>query len=120
MNNPMCRPCRFGLPQNTGSLADPVTSLEIGTDGVSGFCSGPPSPNSQTPTQIAIQLSMIVEITSLAPTVAFSTPAIPAHAAPAAQARTITSRTCSTWGIPLNFEPNQTATIEPTRYWPWP
>ncbi len=32
--------------------------------------------------QIAIQLSMIVEITSWAPTAAFSQPAIPAHAAP--------------------------------------
>ena len=38
------------------------------------------------PTQIAIQLSMIVEITSLAPTVAFSRPAMPAHAAPASVA----------------------------------
>src|SRR3954471_11207240 len=107
MNSPMWRPCSSGLPQNTGSLADGSTSLEIGTDGVSGFCSGPPSPNSHTPTQIAIQLSMIVEITSLAPTVAFSTPAIPAHAAPAAQASTITRMTCSTCGIPLNLDPNQ-------------
>src|SRR3954468_865537 len=113
MNSPTCGPCRFGFPQNTGSFADAVTSLEIGTDGVSGFCNGPPRPNSQTPTQIAIQLSMIVEITSLAPTVAFSRPAIPAHAAPAAQASTITSTMCSTCGIPANLEPNQPATIEP-------
>ena len=111
----MWSPCSCGLPQNTGSLADDVTSLEIGTDGVSGFCSGPPSPNSHTPTQIAIQLSMIVEITSLAPTVAFSRPAIPAHAAPAAEASTITSTMCSTCEDPIH-----TATIPPTVYWPWP
>ena len=63
---------------------------------------------------------MIVEITSLAPVVAFRTPAIPAHAAPAAAAATIANTMWSTDGIPLNEEPTHTATIPPTVYWPWP
>ena len=63
---------------------------------------------------------MIVEITSLAPVVAFRTPAIPAHTAPARAAATIANMTCSTGGIPANDEPTQTATIAPTVYWPWP
>src|SRR5690348_7107997 len=105
MNSPTCRPCSCGLPQNTGSFADCVTSLEIGTEGVSGFCNGPPSPNNQTPVQIAIQLSMIVEITSFAPVVAFSRPAMPAQIAPPMHARTSTSTTCRTCGIPPNFDP---------------
>ena len=58
-------------------------SFEIGAVAFAGFCSGPPSPNSQEPIQKAIQLSMIVEITSCAPTVAFRKPAIPAQRAPA-------------------------------------
>ena len=63
---------------------------------------------------------MIVEITSLAPTVAFSRPARPAQAAPATQAATIASTTWSSAGIPANSEPTQTAAIEPTMYCPWP
>ena len=59
---------------------------------------------------------MIVEITSLAPTVAFSTPAIPAQAAPARQAATIASTMCGKPGIPVNDEPTQTAAIPPTVY----
>ena len=51
------------------------------------FCSGPPCPKRYSPPQIAIQLSMIVEITSCAPVVAFRKPAIPAQAAPASVAR---------------------------------
>ena len=58
------------------------------------FWSGPPSPNSHAPTQIAIQLSMIVEITSWAPTVALRKPAIPAQSAPASVAAPIASRMC--------------------------
>ena len=50
---------------------------------MSEFWSGPPAPKNHSPTQIAIQLSMIVVITSWAPTVAFRKPAIPAQAAPA-------------------------------------
>ncbi len=69
---------------------------------------------------MAIQLSMIVEITSLAPVVAFRTPAIPAHAPPARAAATIANRMWSTGSIPANEEPTQTATIPPTVYWPWP
>ena len=63
---------------------------------------------------------MIVEITSLAPTVARSSPAIPAHTAPARQHSTIVTRMCRTPGRPANEEPIQAATKVPTRYWPWP
>ena len=58
------------------------------------FWSGPPSPTRYVPTQIAIQLSMIVVITSWAPTVAFRKPAIPAQIAPASVAATIPISTC--------------------------
>ena len=61
------------------------------------------------PVQMAIQLSMIVVITSLAPVVAFKRPAIPPHTAPAAQAPTMHSRMCSSAGIESNEEPIQTA-----------
>ena len=63
---------------------------------------------------------MIVEITSWAPTIALSSPAMPAHAAPASVAATIVSTTCSSLGMSVNEEPTHTATYEPTRYWPWP
>ena len=63
---------------------------------------------------------MIVEITSFAPTVAFSTPAIPAQNAPASEAATTHSTMCSTWFIPAKDDPTHTAAIDPTRYWPWP
>ena len=79
MNRPMCRPCSWGSPQNTGSFAPSTMSGDTGTDFCSVFCSGPLRLTSQTPTQIAIQLSMIVVITSLAPVVAFSRPAMPPH-----------------------------------------
>ena len=69
---------------------------------------------------MAIQLSMIVEITSCTPTVAFRTPAIPAHSAPASAASAIARTMCRTAGMPLNDDPTQTATIAPSVYWPWP
>ena len=110
MNRPMCSPCSSGSPQKTGSLAPSTMSGETGTDFCSVFCSGPLRFTSQTPTQSAIQLSMIVVITSLAPVVAFSSPAIPPHSAPAAHAPIMQTRMCSTDGMPSNDEPNQTAT----------
>ena len=61
-------------------------SFEIGSVAFSLFCSGPPEPKRYEPTQIAIQLSMIVVITSWAPTVALRKPAIPAQIAPASVA----------------------------------
>ena len=117
---PTCRPCSRGSPQNTGSFAPSTMSLEIGTEVSVSLCSGPPRPNRNTPVQIAIQLSMIVEITSWAPETAFSRPAIAPHAAPARHAATIANRTWSTPGIDENDEPTQTAKYVPTRYWPWP
>ena len=73
------------------------------------FCSGPPSPNSHAPVQIAIQLSMIVVITSLAPVFAFRIPAIDPHSAPAAHAANMHSRMCGSAGIDANEEPAHTA-----------
>ncbi len=54
------------------------------------------------PTQIAIQFSMIVEITSCAPTAAFRKPAIPAQTAPASVAPAIPSTMCGNVAIPAN------------------
>ena len=87
------RPWKSGSPQKTGSFAPATMSFEIGTNACLSFCSGPPRPNRNTPTQIAIQLSMIVEITSCAPTVAFRKPAIPAQSAPQSVATTIARTT---------------------------
>ena len=84
-------------------------SLEIGTEVSVSLCSGPPRPNRNTPTHSAIQLSMIVEITSWAPETAFSRPAIAPHAAPATQAATMANSTCNSAGIDENDEPTQTA-----------
>ncbi len=63
---------------------------------------------------------MIVVITSCAPTVAFSTPATAAIAAPARAASTITRKMCSPFAMPAHEEPTQTATIAPVMYWPCP
>ena len=95
-------------------------SFEIGTDGFDAFCSGPPSPKSHSPTQIAIQLSMIVVITSCAPTVAFIRPAIPAQSAPASVAAKMHSRMCGSGLMLAKSWPSQFATYSPTKYWPWP
>src|SRR3954454_797867 len=120
MNSPTSRPWSCGSPQNTGSLALAATSLETGIDFWVLFCSGPCWPNRYTPTQTAIQLSMIVVITSLVPVVAFRRPAIPAHAAPAAQAATSASSAWGTCGTCANDDPTQTAAIAPVWYLPWP
>ena len=95
-------------------------SFETGTNGSVSFWSGPPSPKRKTPIQIAIQLSMIVEITSCAPTVALRKPAIPAQTAPTRAPATMAARTCTKPGSPGSSEPIQTAMIAPARYWPWP
>ena len=63
-----------------------------------------------TPTQIAIQLSMIVVITSLAPVVAFSTPAIPPTTAPRGAGRDRCEHDVQERSAcPSNDEPTQTA-----------
>ena len=84
------------------------------------FWSGPSSPNRKTPTQMTVQLSMIVVITSWAPTVALRNPAMPASSAPAAVPTTSARRTCAIGLMLSNDEPTQTARIAPERYWPWP
>jgi hypothetical protein len=122
MKMPTCRPCRIGLPQITGSLAPATMSLEIGTSCFEGsdVCSGPLRLNAHTPTQSAIQLSMIVEITSLVPAIAFNAPAMPAHSAPAAQPPRIASTMCRKPGMSANEEPIHTAASEPMMNCPWP
>jgi len=77
MKIPTDKPCSSLRPQKTGSFALSTMSLEIGIDACEP-CSGPPWPKRYDPTQIEIQLSMIVEITSCAPTVALRIPAMPA------------------------------------------
>ena len=119
MKMPIESPWSSATPQKTGSFAPSAMSLEIGIDGCAP-CSGPPWPKRYEPTQTAIQLSMIVEITSWAPTVAFNRPAMPAHAAPASAPITSTSRTCRNGLRLANEEPSQTAKIVPARYWPCP
>ena len=116
----MWSPCSSGSPQKTDSLAFSTTSFDTGTDSLMSFWSGPPWPKAQLPIQYAIQLSMIVVITSWAPTVALSKPAIPAQAAPASAARAIATTMCSLPPRPAHEEPTQTDTIAPTMYWPWP
>src|SRR5882757_3623206 len=120
MKIPTDSPCRSFRPQNTGNLAPSTMSFEIGIDGCEEFCSGPPCPNRYEPTQIEIQLSMIVEITSCAPTVALRIPAMPAYAAPASAPITSTSGMCTHGLRLLNDVPTQTAKIVPAKYWPWP
>ena len=106
----MCSPWRPCTPQKTGSFAPSATSLEIGSAALALFWSGPPVPSRYVPPQIAIQLSMIVVITSWAPTVALRKPAIPAHTAPASVAAPTASRMCGTAFIPANAAPTQLAT----------
>ena len=69
---------------------------------------------------MAIQLSMIVVITSCAPTYAFRKPAMPAQTAPAKIAAPIPSSTCGSVAMPGKLMPTQFATYRPTKYWPWP
>src|SRR5690349_10927432 len=119
MKMPTESPWRSRRPQNTGSFAPSAMSLETGID-CEGFWSGPLCPNRYDPTQTAIQLSMIVVITSCAPVVALSTPAIPAYAAPASVPATRQTSTCTNGSRWAKLEPSQTAKYEPARYWPCP
>src|SRR5215216_4819694 len=121
MNKPTWRPCSSGSPQNTGSFAVSLIVSEAGTDSLPAppTCSGPPIPNSQLAAQNAIQLSMIVVITSCAPTVALSTPATPAQIAPTAPATTTASTMCGRCEVDT-YAPVITADTAPTVYWPCP
>ena len=58
-------------------------------------CSGPPRPKSHWPPKIAIQFSMIVEMTSCAPRYALRKPAIAAQAEPIRAAPRVASSTAS-------------------------
>ena len=79
-------------------------------------------PKKYDPTHRTIQLSMIVVITSCAPTVPFSSPAIPAIAAPASMPASTVAMMRSQPGRSTAFGNSvatRTATIDPARYWPW-
>src|SRR5215204_7754608 len=117
MKKPTWSPWSSGSPQKTGSFAVSLTVSEAGTDSfpTPPSCSGPPIPKSQLAVQNAIQLSMIVVITSCAPTVAFRSPAIPAHAAPATVATTIARTTCGRCDVDT-YAPTITADTAPTVY----
>ncbi len=71
-------------------------SFEIGLN--CELTNGPWSPKKYVPTQIAIQFSMIVEITSWAPVVALRNPAIPPQRAPARIASTMHRTMCAGTG----------------------
>ena len=83
-------------------------SFEIGLK-PPALTNGPWRPKKYVPVQMAIQLSMIVEITSCAPVVAFRKPAIPPQTAPAAIAATTQRKMCSAPGMLLHVEPMITA-----------
>ncbi len=66
-------------PEDAAACAFSDDVLDDGSASDTGVWSGPPTPKKYDPTQITIQLSMIVVITSCAPTVAFRKPAMPAR-----------------------------------------
>ncbi len=101
----MWRPCRTALPHQTWSFAPSAIGFVTGAEIAVLSCIGPPKPTSQLPTHSAIQLSMIVVITSCAPTVARRMPAIPPQTAPASIAAVTASTTCGTAGMPANQTP---------------
>ena len=73
-------------------------SFEIGLN--SELTNGPWSPKKYVPIQIAIQFSMIVEITSWAPVVALRNPAMPPQTAPARIAAPMQRTMCAAPGMP--------------------
>ena len=91
----MWSPWRSGSPQNVASFAFSGMSSEDGTAPAAPAApvwNGPPTSKKYEPTQTTIQLSMIVVITSWAPTVPFRRPAMPAMNAPASIAPSTITR----------------------------
>ena len=122
MKKPMCSPCRSALPQHTGSFA-----LGRRRSRSAPTCSRRSAAvrrgrTRYVPTQYAIQLSMIVVITSCAPTVAFRKPAIPrperARDASPDDDRERTRAGCPA-GSPRSCRPRRPRS-RPSMYWPWP
>ena len=101
-------------------LRPSTTSFEIGPN--AARCSGAArrGRRGRCPPSSAIQLSMIVVITSCAPTVALRIPAMPPRPRPPAPRRRSRGRRGAKPFMPANDEPTQIATIAPTKYWPWP
>ena len=68
---------------------------------------------------VAIELSMIVTITSFAPVFAFKTPAMPPYRPPAIIATRRATSVCTTGGR-FTAKPTHTAASAPTMIWPLP
>lgn len=68
-------------------------------------------------TAVAIEFSMIVEMTSLTPRVTFRTPAMAAHRAPVAMAETMISGMAIQPGT-VSAPPRTAAMNAASRYWP--
>ena len=92
MKMPASRGC--SVPQMAGIRAEFAISFDCGTEACDP-CSGPPSSNRYWPPKMAIQFSMMVEITSCAPTAALSAPAMAPHTAPPAIDAMQARPTCS-------------------------
>src|SRR5581483_6024670 len=120
MKKPTCRPWSTGSPQKTGRCAFWTMSAETGTDLSVEFCSCPPWPTRACVTQTATQLSMIVDMTSWTPTVAFRKPEIAAQAAPATAASATAMKMCSPEDMLAHEVPTHLLAKAPTRYWPCP
>ena len=120
MKKPTWRPWRIGFPHQTWRCVFGAMSFDCVSDRSRLVCSGPCWPNSQPASQKTIQLSMIVVITSWAPTVARRKPAIPASPAPASEPRRIARTMCGKPDMPVSDDATQTPTIDPAAYWPWP
>ena len=122
MNRPMWTPWNpCGAPEVGQPARSAPPGSRRGSSGWSSSAAAHRRRRAHDAIQNAIQLSMIVEITSCAPTVALRTPAIPAYAAAASVPPTIAIRMCGS-GAHARAEttPSQLATSSPTKYWPWP
>ena len=114
-------PAAAGRPRRSGASRPRRRRSRSGPTTAVSFWSGPPSPNRNGPTQIAIQLSMIVEITSWALRPWLSeTPRCRPTPRRRAWRSTIASVMCRNGFNPSNDEPIHTAQMLPTMYWPWP
>ena len=87
------------FPRSASSSAEAKIWSDRGIDSC-GPCNGPPISYRYVPPKMAIQLSMIVVITSWAPTVALRRPAIPPQIAPATIAAASARKMCSGARLP--------------------
>ena len=107
------------VPHQTQSFAEASITSERGSDGFVP-CSGPPSSTRYCPPKIAIQFSMIVVITSWAPTSRAGTRRSLPTPCRRGSRRRCPSTTYSGRGRPCRCVPTKSAAMKPTQYWPWP